>query len=55
MWFLIETKTVNGIGIDEKQRFLLSDESVKFKRNISFLNAVDISALGTEVHPATKG
>ncbi len=55
MWFLIESKDMFGIGKDEKQRFLLNEESVKFKRNLDYLNAVNITALGTEVHPATDG
>jgi len=54
MWFLIEAKDINSVGNDEKQRFLLNEDSVKFRRNLGFLNAVDITALGTEVHPATK-
>jgi len=54
MWFLIETKDQTCIGNDEIRRLLLNEESVKFKRNLQYLNAVDIKALGTEVHPATQ-
>ncbi len=53
MWFLIETKDQTRIGKDEIRRLLLNEESVKFKRNNQYLNAVDIKALGTEIHPAT--
>ncbi len=53
MWFLIETKDLFSVGKDEKQRYLLNEESVKMKRNLEYLNAFDIKALGTEVHPAT--
>jgi hypothetical protein len=53
MWFLIETKDAAGIGKDEKKRYVLNEESVKFKRCKDYLNGVEIKALGTEVHPAT--
>ena len=53
MWFLIEAEGMFDVGTNESRRYHLKDGTVEFKRNLEFLDAENITALGTEVHPAT--
>ena len=53
MWLLVEVESMFDVGKDEKKRYLIAEGTVELKRNIAFLDAVDITAIGTEVHPAT--
>lgn len=53
MWLLVEVESMFDVGKDEKRRYHLKDGTVEFKRNLEFLDAENITALGTEVHPAT--
>lgn len=53
MWFLVEVQDQNSIGKNEQQRFLINEKYITLKRNLNYLDAMDIIALGTKVHPAT--
>lgn len=53
MWFLIEAEGMFDVGKNEMQRYLIKEDTIEFKRNLGYLDAMNITALGTEVHPAT--